>query len=346
MDNQENFQQMFTDLHQLNDKNQYKTEQQPSHIITTNVKRGRPKEKKFSPQNTPYPQQASKDNLANIEIKKAVFQKMQEQVDMNQGKMDENGRKEYYCSVPNCGKVFYQRAHLSIHIRSHIGYKPFVCKHSGCGKTFTQQGNLRTHERKHTGEKPYVCSVLGCKKAFSQAGNLKTHVLKTHRSEDFSPTSTSSQLSSHKNMFYSHSPSSSNQQMLVHNNINQLQLSSHLTLSNSQHINNSNSQNQVLNQMLSPSRSSAILNNMYPIHPTNQQNNNLSTVLNRIQHSSSEHTNQQNFRNNNINTTQNIQNHNINHQFNFFTPQNTTYQNQHNNNNKDQNFLNFNPNIN
>ena len=36
-------------------------------------------------------------------------------------------RKKYQCQVPSCGKIFFQKTHLDIHVRAHTGYKPFVC---------------------------------------------------------------------------------------------------------------------------------------------------------------------------------------------------------------------------
>ena len=36
-------------------------------------------------------------------------------------------RKKYQCNVPSCGKIFFQKTHLDIHVRAHTGYKPFVC---------------------------------------------------------------------------------------------------------------------------------------------------------------------------------------------------------------------------
>ncbi|KAJ1654563.1 DNA-binding transcription factor [Dispira simplex] len=83
--------------------------------------------------------------------------------------------RSYPCLVEGCGKLFYQRAHLKIHERSHTGFRPYKCPFEGCDKSFTQLGNLKTHERKHTGERPYKCAYSGCGKAFSQLGNLRTH---------------------------------------------------------------------------------------------------------------------------------------------------------------------------
>ncbi|KAI7828375.1 hypothetical protein BX661DRAFT_131380, partial [Kickxella alabastrina] len=91
---------------------------------------------------------------------------------------EDNGgrRRQFVCTVAGCGKIFYQRAHLNIHIRSHTGYKPYACRYPGCGKSFPQLGNMRTHERIHTGDRPFQCHIAGCEKAFTQMGNLKTHL--------------------------------------------------------------------------------------------------------------------------------------------------------------------------
>ena len=35
-------------------------------------------------------------------------------------------RKKYQCHIPACGKVFFQKTHLEIHVRAHTGQKPFV----------------------------------------------------------------------------------------------------------------------------------------------------------------------------------------------------------------------------
>ena len=38
-------------------------------------------------------------------------------------------RNKYQCSLHSCGKVFFQKTHLDIHVRAHTGYKPFVRHH-------------------------------------------------------------------------------------------------------------------------------------------------------------------------------------------------------------------------
>ena len=82
-------------------------------------------------------------------------------------------RKKYLCEVAGCGKSFYQKTHLEIHIRAHTGIKPFLCKEPSCGQRFSQLGNLKTHERRHTGERPYHCDI--CFKTFAQHGNVRAH---------------------------------------------------------------------------------------------------------------------------------------------------------------------------
>jgi uncharacterized Zn-finger protein len=52
-------------------------------------------------------------------------------------------RKRYDCVEPGCGKSFYQKTHLDIHVRAHTGVKPFECKEPGCGQRFSQLGNLK-----------------------------------------------------------------------------------------------------------------------------------------------------------------------------------------------------------
>lgn len=52
-------------------------------------------------------------------------------------------RRKYQCTLPGCGKAFYQKTHLDIHMRAHTGDKPFLCKEPGCGQRFSQLGNLK-----------------------------------------------------------------------------------------------------------------------------------------------------------------------------------------------------------
>ncbi|KAJ2591986.1 hypothetical protein H4R99_006564 [Coemansia sp. RSA 1722] len=138
-------------------------------IVATKIKRGRPKriEQGF----------LSKEKLDQVN---KGYQQIVNQIAQDASEDSGGRRRQFVCTVSGCGKVFYQRAHLNIHIRSHTGYKPYACQYPGCGKSFPQLGNMRTHERIHTGDRPFQCNIPGCEKAFTQMGNLKTHLKKIH----------------------------------------------------------------------------------------------------------------------------------------------------------------------
>lgn len=80
---------------------------------------------------------------------------------------DPNGKpkKKYQCTFPSCGKFFFQKTHLEIHMRAHTGHKPFVslveseskkkssanqelqlCREPNCGQRFSQLGNLKVSD--------------------------------------------------------------------------------------------------------------------------------------------------------------------------------------------------------
>ncbi|KAJ2740965.1 hypothetical protein GGI20_005507 [Coemansia sp. BCRC 34301] len=138
-------------------------------IVATKIRRGRPKRAEHS--------HLSEAKLAALN---EGYQKIVSQIAHDASEDSGGRRRQFVCTVPECGKVFYQRAHLNIHIRSHTGYKPYACPFPGCGKSFPQLGNMRTHERTHTGDRPFKCSIPECRKAFTQLGNLKTHMKKVH----------------------------------------------------------------------------------------------------------------------------------------------------------------------
>ncbi|KAF2176261.1 zinc finger protein OZF [Zopfia rhizophila CBS 207.26] len=104
---------------------------------------------------------------------KPVHQHTQPVVKEDDTKSNGKPKKRYQCSMPDCGKSFYQKTHLDIHTRAHTGHKPFTCKEPSCGQRFSQLGNLKTHERRHTGERPYNCEICG--KTFAQRGNVRAH---------------------------------------------------------------------------------------------------------------------------------------------------------------------------
>ncbi|KAG8542678.1 hypothetical protein GDO81_026289 [Engystomops pustulosus] len=77
-----------------------------------------------------------------------------------------------------CGKVFYNKRTLKVHLRGHLGDRSYIC--NVCGKCFRRHTSLLIHERIHTGERPYQCAQCG--KSFVQRQHLTTH-LKTHTGE-------------------------------------------------------------------------------------------------------------------------------------------------------------------
>ncbi|KAM9306809.1 uncharacterized protein KZ484_000187 isoform 3-T4 [Pholidichthys leucotaenia] len=78
--------------------------------------------------------------------------------------------KPHVCNI--CGKKFYRKGHLLVHMRIHTDDKPYSCEI--CGQSFTQSGNLKAHMRRHTGEKPYSCKL--CEKSFTEHIKLKIHM--------------------------------------------------------------------------------------------------------------------------------------------------------------------------
>ncbi|KAJ2711094.1 DNA-binding transcription factor [Coemansia spiralis] len=138
-------------------------------VVVSKIRRGRPKRS-----------EQGSVSAAEQALLTRGYQQIVDQIAHDASEDNGGRRRQFVCTVTGCGKVFYQRAHLNIHIRSHTGYKPYTCPYPGCGKSFPQLGNMRTHERTHTGDRPFKCHVPGCQKAFTQRGNLKTHLIKVH----------------------------------------------------------------------------------------------------------------------------------------------------------------------
>ncbi|KAL4222690.1 hypothetical protein ACF0H5_018731 [Mactra antiquata] len=89
------------------------------------------------------------------------------------------GRKRIWCKV--CGKLYRNKNHFEVHMRSHTGERPFVCK--VCGTGFMKSSNLKEHSKRHLGiqslskrshtSKPRPCS--DCGKVFYSSVGLRRH---------------------------------------------------------------------------------------------------------------------------------------------------------------------------
>ncbi|XP_038072085.1 zinc finger protein 16-like isoform X2 [Patiria miniata] len=103
-----------------------------------------------------------------------------------------------------CGRLFYSRTDLNLHIQGHLGVKKYICQECGkafsmpinlsrhkvihmkekpfecsyCGQRFSQKYNMKKHTRLHTGLKPYECEL--CSEAFNHNVSLKNHKKKAH----------------------------------------------------------------------------------------------------------------------------------------------------------------------
>nr|XP_057905469.1 zinc finger protein 664-like isoform X2 [Doryrhamphus excisus] len=87
-------------------------------------------------------------------------------------------KEEKRCVCSLCGKRFYNKTTLRLHIMSHTGEKPFAC--DVCGNRFTVIATLNRHMKIHTGEKPYPCGH--CEKRFGDKTALRVH-MRTHTGE-------------------------------------------------------------------------------------------------------------------------------------------------------------------
>lgn len=75
-----------------------------------------------------------------------------------------------------CGKYFYRRQNLELHLKRHLGIKPHKC--TICDKAFVTKQKLAEHTNSHTGNAPIKCPL--CDETFRRYSNLIQHKQRHH----------------------------------------------------------------------------------------------------------------------------------------------------------------------
>lgn len=70
-----------------------------------------------------------------------------------------------------CGKFFYRRQNIQLHMKRHLGIRPYKC--DICEKSFLTKQKRDEHKNVHTGEAPIKCSL--CDETFRRHSNLVQH---------------------------------------------------------------------------------------------------------------------------------------------------------------------------
>ncbi|XP_050344294.1 zinc finger protein 484-like [Nymphalis io] len=83
--------------------------------------------------------------------------------------LKEKRERKFICEI--CGKGFFSKNDIKIHMRVHTGETPYAC--AVCPARFTQINALHRHQVRHTGERAYACST--CHKKFCTKEELKNH---------------------------------------------------------------------------------------------------------------------------------------------------------------------------
>ncbi|KAL3279354.1 hypothetical protein HHI36_016860 [Cryptolaemus montrouzieri] len=75
-----------------------------------------------------------------------------------------------------CGKLFFRRQNIQLHMKRHLGIKPYKC--DVCEKAFLTKQKLEEHRNVHTGNAPIKCTL--CDESFRRHSNLVQHRNRHH----------------------------------------------------------------------------------------------------------------------------------------------------------------------
>jgi len=95
-----------------------------------------------------------------------------------------DGKKNYSCLTPNCGKVFKFKSEIKRHIIIHCKERPFECTFPGCKKSFKRVDALGNHIKLHERPNPYDCPIPGCKVQLNTKAGLQYHLSKHGEEEE------------------------------------------------------------------------------------------------------------------------------------------------------------------
>lgn len=85
---------------------------------------------------------------------------------------DPNAKKKFNCT--QCDQQFAHLDYLNCHVRrKHSKVKPYSCQY--CSKSFAFNHDLNLHLTNHTGNKKHVCVI--CNSSFTKSWSLKQHML-------------------------------------------------------------------------------------------------------------------------------------------------------------------------
>ena len=76
-----------------------------------------------------------------------------------------------------CGKYFYRRQNLELHLKRHLAIKPHKC--TICNKAFVTKQKLAEHTNSHMGNAPIKCPL--CEETFRRYSNLIQHKNRHHK---------------------------------------------------------------------------------------------------------------------------------------------------------------------